>query len=58
MEISVCPKCGAPAEIVNDGALPSSQGSIEHVRVWCARRHWFLTARDLLPVEPMMVTEG
>ena len=50
MEIIACPDCGAPAEVVPHGTLHSTNGGVEHVRVWCIDRHWFLMPRDMLPV--------
>ena len=46
MELTACPDCGAPAEVTDRFAMASTDGPIEHVRVYCAHRHWFL-----LPVE-------
>ena len=46
MDTTSCPECGAPAEITDRVVLESTAGPMEHVRVTCARRHWFL-----LPVE-------
>ena len=47
MDATTCPECGAPAEVTDRSALESTDGPIEHVRVVCVRRHWFLmsTAR-------------
>lgn len=42
MDITSCPECGAPAEITDRCALESTSGPVEHVRVECANRHWFL----------------
>jgi hypothetical protein len=42
MDITSCPGCGAPAEITDRCALDSTSGPVEHVRVRCANRHWFL----------------
>ncbi|HEX6756293.1 MAG TPA: hypothetical protein VF109_10160 [Mycobacteriales bacterium] len=42
MDATTCPECGAPAEIVDRDALESTDGPMEHVKVICARRHWFL----------------
>lgn len=42
MDMTSCPACGAPAEITDRCVLDSTSGPIEHVRVGCANRHWFL----------------
>ena len=42
MDATTCPECGAPAEVTDRSAMESTDGPIEHVRVVCVRRHWFL----------------
>ena len=42
MDTTTCPECRAPAEVTDRDALESTDGPIEHVRVVCVRRHWFL----------------
>jgi hypothetical protein len=42
MDTTTCPECGAPAEVTDRFALEGTDGPIEHVRVQCVRRHWFL----------------
>jgi hypothetical protein len=55
MELSACPECGAPAEVIpTEGtAPPGASGAPTHrlaqiVGVRCVRRHWFLGLRDRL----------
>jgi len=48
MDATTCPDCGAPAEITDRCALESTDGPIEHVRVVCVRRHWFLLSTGSL----------
>jgi len=48
MDATTCPECGAPAEVTDRFALESTDGPIEHVRVMCVRRHWFLMATETL----------
>jgi hypothetical protein len=49
LDLVVCPECGAPAEIVDRFTLPSSHGDVEHAKVLCLMRHWFLLATASLP---------
>jgi hypothetical protein len=42
MDVTTCPECGAPAEVTDRSALESTDGPIEHVKIQCLRRHWFL----------------
>jgi hypothetical protein len=42
MDTTTCPDCGAPAEVTDRFALESTDGPIEHMRVQCVLRHWFL----------------
>jgi hypothetical protein len=44
MDTTTCPECGAPAEVIDRFALESTDGPIEHVRIQCIARHWFLMA--------------
>ena len=50
LDLVVCPECAAPAEIVDRFALPSTHGAVEHVKVLCLARHWFLLPVGSLPV--------
>lgn len=42
MDFTVCPECGAPAEVQWRAVLESTDGPVEHAKVLCAARHWFL----------------
>lgn len=53
MDLTVCPDCGHPAEIESRAVLESTDGPIEHARVRCLERHWFL-----LPVEWLTRSAG
>jgi hypothetical protein len=46
MDTTFCPECGALAEVLWRDVLESTDGPVEHAKVMCVRRHWFL-----LPVE-------
>jgi hypothetical protein len=48
VEIVDCPECGAPAELESWSSLPSTGEQLEHVKVLCIGRHWFLMPRDVL----------
>jgi hypothetical protein len=52
LDLVVCPECFAPAEVVDRYALPSTDGPIEHVKVMCVVRHWFLLPAASLPAVP------
>ena len=49
LDLVVCPECAAPAEVVDRFALPSTDGPVEHVKVVCLARHWFLLPAGALP---------
>jgi len=42
MDMAVCPECGELAEVQWRAVLDSTDGPIEHAKVLCVRRHWFL----------------
>lgn len=42
MELTVCPECSKPAEILWRAVAESTDGPVEHAKVLCVRRHWFL----------------
>ena len=44
-----CPECGAPAEIVDRFVLPSTDGPVEHVKLWCVTRRWFTLPAENMP---------
>jgi hypothetical protein len=49
LDLVVCPECAAPAEVVDRFALPGTHGPVEHVKVRCLHRHWFLLPATSLP---------
>lgn len=42
MDWTVCPQCGAVAEVRWRAVLDSTDGPVEHAQVVCLHRHWFL----------------
>jgi hypothetical protein len=42
MDTVGCPECGELAEVTERFVLESTDGPIEHARIGCVRRHWFL----------------
>jgi hypothetical protein len=52
MDLTVCPECAEPAEIRWRAVLESTDGPIEHAKIVCSRRHWFL-----LPVAALARSE-
>jgi hypothetical protein len=43
LELTHCPDCGLPAEVVHRATLPSTDGPIEHVKTRCITGHWYMT---------------
>jgi hypothetical protein len=42
MDMTLCPQCGALAEVRWRDVAESTDGPVEHAKVVCVRRHWFL----------------
>jgi hypothetical protein len=42
LELTDCPECGAPAEIIDTFVLPSTDGPVEHVKTRCVTGPWFV----------------
>jgi hypothetical protein len=42
IEMTTCPECGSPAEVRSRSVWESTVGPIEHIRIECVARHWFL----------------
>jgi hypothetical protein len=42
VELTVCPECSEPAEIQWRAVMESTDVPVEHAKVLCVRRHWFL----------------
>jgi hypothetical protein len=51
LELTSCPECGRPAEIIQRVTLPSTDGPVEHVKTRCVTGPWFFVpAADLASV--------
>jgi hypothetical protein len=42
MDTTLCPECGALAEVQWRAVMEGTDGPVEHAKVSCVRRHWFL----------------
>ena len=42
MDLTTCPECGNAAEIQWRDVVESTDGPIEHAKIVCVDRHWFL----------------
>jgi hypothetical protein len=42
LDLVVCPECGAPAEVEWRQMAQSTDGPVEHMKIRCLHRHWFL----------------
>jgi hypothetical protein len=42
MDTTRCPECGSDARVEWRAVLESTDGPIEHARVYCDDGHWFL----------------
>ena len=49
LELVVCPECTAPAEVVDRFTMIGTDGLVEHVKIRCLLRHWFLLPVASLP---------
>jgi hypothetical protein len=48
MDLTVCPECAEPAEVQWRAVMESTDGPVEHAKVLCVRRHWFLLPTAML----------
>ena len=55
MDLTVCPECDELAEVQWRAVMESTDGPVEHAKVMCVRRHWFLLPVSHL-VRPSDVT--
>jgi hypothetical protein len=50
LSLTACPEpgCEAPAEIADRVTMPSTDGPVEHARICCLHRHWFVLPVSML----------
>lgn len=48
LDLVVCPTCAQPAEVRGRTGLASTAGSLEHVKIQCVQRHWYLMPAERL----------
>lgn len=51
LQLTRCPGCGGHAEIERRTVLESTDGPIEHLRLRCVRRHWFVVPAAMLETD-------
>jgi hypothetical protein len=42
MDLTICPECAELAEIQWRDVMESTAGPVEHAKILCVNRHWFL----------------
>ena len=42
MDLTNCPECGDLAEIQWRAVMEGTDGPVEHAKILCVNRHWFL----------------
>ena len=53
MDLTICPECGALAEIQWRAVMESTDGPIEHAKTLCVNRHWYLLPAAALSSQAM-----
>lgn len=48
LDLVACPECAMTAAVQGSDHLESTDGPVDHVRVTCVNRHWFLMPADPL----------
>jgi hypothetical protein len=43
LELTSCPDCGRPAEVIDRFLLQGTDGPVEHAKTRCITGHWFTT---------------
>lgn len=42
IDTTMCPECGQLAQVQWRAVIESTEGPIEHAKIHCVQRHWFL----------------
>ncbi len=54
LDLTTCPECALPAEVLHRSTLQSTEGPVEHVKLQCVVGHWFfMEAPPGQPAEPV-----
>lgn len=48
IDVTSCPECGELAEVQERDVLASTGDPVEHVKILCVNRHWFLMPAETL----------
>ncbi len=57
LNLVACPECSMAATLQWANRVESTDGPVDHVRVTCVNRHWFLMPADTL-TERTRITEA
>ena len=57
MDLTTCPECGHLAEVEWRDVLDSTDGPVEHARIRCIQRHWFLLPLERLETAASVAEE-
>ncbi|MGH3871273.1 MAG: hypothetical protein ACRDSR_07105 [Pseudonocardiaceae bacterium] len=52
LDIVACPECSMTAAMQRGDPIESTDGPVDHVRITCVNRHWFLMPADMLNERP------
>jgi hypothetical protein len=52
LRIVTCPECFMIADLQRGNRLESTDGPVDHVRITCVNRHWFMMPADMLNERP------
>ena len=58
MDTTTCPECGALAEVEWRDVAESTDGPVEHAKIRCVQRHWFLLPVASLPHAATRISRG
>ena len=58
LDLVVCPECAAPAEVLDRFGMASTARTLEHVKIQCLARHWFLMPVTMLPTAAAVATRS